>query len=409
MTPQDTTFSEIYAEHAPHVGRVARHFGVPGAQLPDVTQEVWLSVYRQLESVDLSRPLRPWLTGVVWNHVRHLRRSYARHARKEQALVVAEEVGGRTAETPTARTEAAWTLETVLGDLPEDQREVLLLCDGEGLSAPEVSEALGVQLNTVYSRLRLARRRCQSLAATLGAAGLALLFEEYCEQATPSAAELAAGASRIAAATQGMTPVVAMGGAGATIAAGSRSSGLWIPVTTIAAVVAGLVVAWQLRVVEAPGEAGPVVAAVSRPVSAAPVAEVVEVIEEVEEVPVVEASEAVMREPARPRVQRRRSAAVAAPVAPVVEAPASGRSSLNAEHRILADARAALSAGRTGEALALLGEHRRDFPASGSADTRDLMLVQIHCGRGDGARARAIAANYPGDPQFAALTGRRCG
>ncbi|MFY0535896.1 RNA polymerase sigma factor [Nannocystis pusilla] len=139
---RDPKFAAIYSEHAAHVWRLARHFGVPPEQLHDVAQEVWVSVFRQLESLDLSRPLKPWLTAVVWNHVRHLRRGYARHMRKAQALTDAEAVRGG-GEEPMSRSEAVWTLEMLLSELPADQREVLLLCDGEGLSAPEVSEALG--------------------------------------------------------------------------------------------------------------------------------------------------------------------------------------------------------------------------------------------------------------------------
>jgi RNA polymerase sigma-70 factor (ECF subfamily) len=46
-----------------------------------------------------------------------------------------------------------------LVQLDQDQRSVFMLIELEDFSAPEVCEALGVKLNTVYSRLRLARAR----------------------------------------------------------------------------------------------------------------------------------------------------------------------------------------------------------------------------------------------------------
>ena len=50
-------------------------------------------------------------------------------------------------------------VEAALGALPAEQREVFVLADIEGLSAPEISDALEVKVNTIYSRLRLARKR----------------------------------------------------------------------------------------------------------------------------------------------------------------------------------------------------------------------------------------------------------
>lgn len=169
MSDRDAKFPALYAEYALHVWRAARHFGVSSDQLQDITQDVWISAYRQIGRIDLSRPLGPWLTAIVWNHVRHLRRGHARRSRRQQAIEATAEAVQDCRARLGPRSEAAWTLERVLADLPAEQRQILLLCDGEGWSAPEVSNALGVQLNTVYSRLRLARRRCQALASALDA------------------------------------------------------------------------------------------------------------------------------------------------------------------------------------------------------------------------------------------------
>jgi RNA polymerase sigma-70 factor (ECF subfamily) len=48
-------------------------------------------------------------------------------------------------------------VQAILEGLDEDQREVFVLAELEELFAPEIARALGVKLNTVYSRLRLAR------------------------------------------------------------------------------------------------------------------------------------------------------------------------------------------------------------------------------------------------------------
>ncbi len=49
-------------------------------------------------------------------------------------------------------------MSSFLAEQPSDQREVFVLAELEGLSGPEIAAALGAKLNTVYSRLRLARR-----------------------------------------------------------------------------------------------------------------------------------------------------------------------------------------------------------------------------------------------------------
>jgi RNA polymerase sigma-70 factor (ECF subfamily) len=53
--------------------------------------------------------------------------------------------------------EAARFVDQFLQRLNQDQRDVFVLAELEQLSAPEIATVLGVNLNTVYSRLRLAR------------------------------------------------------------------------------------------------------------------------------------------------------------------------------------------------------------------------------------------------------------
>ena len=59
-------------------------------------------------------------------------------------------------------------LDRILGTLDEDKRAVFVLAEIEQMSAPEIAEALGVNVNTVYSRLRAARREVE---AALGGGG----------------------------------------------------------------------------------------------------------------------------------------------------------------------------------------------------------------------------------------------
>ena len=64
-----------------------------------------------------------------------------------------------------ARREAERIVTSFLEELDEPQRMVFYLSDIEGLTAPEIATALDVNLNTVYGRLRLARKRFERALA----------------------------------------------------------------------------------------------------------------------------------------------------------------------------------------------------------------------------------------------------
>jgi RNA polymerase sigma-70 factor (ECF subfamily) len=65
----------------------------------------------------------------------------------------------------TAHAEQGRALMSALEGLSEDQRAVFVMADLEELSAPEIASVLRVNLNTVYSRLRSARREVANALA----------------------------------------------------------------------------------------------------------------------------------------------------------------------------------------------------------------------------------------------------
>lgn len=68
---------------------------------------------------------------------------------------------------PHRRHDAARTLDALLTDLSSRLREVFEMSEVLGMSAPEIAAELGVPANTVYSRLRLARRKLAAQAGSL--------------------------------------------------------------------------------------------------------------------------------------------------------------------------------------------------------------------------------------------------
>jgi RNA polymerase sigma-70 factor (ECF subfamily) len=163
------TLEDVYRDNVPFVWRVVRRLGVADEEIEDVLHEVFLVVKRRLrELVDHPSP-RTWLfviaRGVVANH----RRAGQRRARRQAAPPPLPPV--RDPEQLAVDAEAVTLVSRFLETLPDEQRIVFELLDIEGLGAPEVARMCDVKLNTVYSRLRLARRAFARFVATLAQGG----------------------------------------------------------------------------------------------------------------------------------------------------------------------------------------------------------------------------------------------
>lgn len=146
----------IYRHHHRLVRWVVRGAGVPEHAVDDVTQDVFVTIYRRRAQAPDSE-LRRWVVGVTRSVCHSYRRGSARR-RHRLARTIEPEPSPPPDELLDGRT-ALRRLRGVLEGLTEPQRDVFVMIELEGLSAPEAAEALGANLSTVYSRLRLARQR----------------------------------------------------------------------------------------------------------------------------------------------------------------------------------------------------------------------------------------------------------
>jgi RNA polymerase sigma-70 factor (ECF subfamily) len=170
--PVDPTELEaLYREHFAFVWRTLRRFAVADSHLEDAAQEVFLIAHRRFGAWHEWSSPRAWLFGVARRVAADHRRSRDRHARKLAAL---PELDGppRIDERFDERLDQQERLRVVaeaIAALAPERRTVYVLAELEGLSGPEIAQACELELNTVYSRLRRARR---DVAAYLDAAGL---------------------------------------------------------------------------------------------------------------------------------------------------------------------------------------------------------------------------------------------
>jgi RNA polymerase sigma-70 factor (ECF subfamily) len=159
--PRALTLAEVYEAHFDFVWRSARRLGIPSLHLDDVVQEVFLVVHRRLAEFEGRSSLKTWLFGITRRVVRDHRRSARRKPAEPLGAIEPADLGP-SADARMTKDEEARVLHAMLDELDEEKREVFVLAELEQMSGPEIADALDVNLNTVYARLRAARAAFES-------------------------------------------------------------------------------------------------------------------------------------------------------------------------------------------------------------------------------------------------------
>jgi RNA polymerase sigma-70 factor (ECF subfamily) len=148
-------FTDVFRQYFDFVWRTVRSLGIEDAAVDDAVQEVFITVHRRLPGFEGRSSLKTWIYSIAY----HTAQNYRRSARRREASVLDEELASREpgpGERVAGAQAGRFVLQFLDGVSPE-RRDVFVLCVLEELSAPDVAEILQVKLNTVYSRLRLAR------------------------------------------------------------------------------------------------------------------------------------------------------------------------------------------------------------------------------------------------------------
>ncbi|MFT3710272.1 MAG: sigma-70 family RNA polymerase sigma factor [Archangium sp.] len=153
MRPESADIAALYDAHARRVWRMIARLGVSPAHIEDVVQDVFLTAYQRLKDFEGRSEPETWLLGIAVRLAANARRA----KRVEVELPDSALDPSRSPEEQLERRRSLEELDRVLSQLPDEQREIVVLMDLEQLTAPQVAEALDVKLNTIYSRLRLGR------------------------------------------------------------------------------------------------------------------------------------------------------------------------------------------------------------------------------------------------------------
>jgi RNA polymerase sigma-70 factor, ECF subfamily len=171
--------------HQPIYSLIARSLNDP-ADAADITQEVFIKVFRSIRGFNGEASLRTWLYRIALHEASNQRRWWSRHKKQEitidssfesdldaenQHLSLAATLADNS-DSPydhAAQAEIRERVETALRQLPEGFRTVVILREIEGFAYEEISEILNVNLGTVKSRLTRGR---SALRAILSADGV---------------------------------------------------------------------------------------------------------------------------------------------------------------------------------------------------------------------------------------------
>lgn len=162
------TFDELYVEQFAFVWRNLRRLGVAEVALSDAAQDVFLVVYRRLDEFEPRAPVRSWLYSIVVRVARQHRRARQRKPSEPSGEVARwPDTIAAGPEQLAAHNEALRRLLALLEELDDAKREAFVLSELESLTAPEIAAILGVNVNTIYARVRAARKHLEHALAQL--------------------------------------------------------------------------------------------------------------------------------------------------------------------------------------------------------------------------------------------------
>ncbi len=173
----EEAFAVLIAQyHQPLYSLIARSINDP-ADAADITQDVFLKVFRSIRSFHGGSSLRTWLYRIALNEASNQRRWWSRHKRQELTIdtplssegddipslasLLADR--GQSPYDHAVQAELRARVEDALRQIPESYRSVVVLREVEGFAYEEIAEILQINLGTIKSRLTRGRNALRIL------------------------------------------------------------------------------------------------------------------------------------------------------------------------------------------------------------------------------------------------------
>jgi RNA polymerase sigma-70 factor (ECF subfamily) len=167
----ESACTRLVTDHQRMVYQLAFHLLGDQQEALDLSQEVFLRVFRTLHQFRGQSTLRTWIYRIVVNQASNRQRWWRRRHRAQQVALddytathgeLAESRNFASPDRVLQERETSGRVWHALDQLPFDQRAVIVLREIDGLSYEEIATSLGVAVGTVKSRLARARETLRS-------------------------------------------------------------------------------------------------------------------------------------------------------------------------------------------------------------------------------------------------------
>ena len=166
LAGDEAACTDLVESHQRMVYQLAFHLLGDKEEALDLSQDVFLTVFRMLDRFRGQSALRTWIYRIVVNQARNRQRWWRRRHRGQQVSLdehlrdhgdFPERNDLESPDRLLGRKELAARIRTALDELPFDQKTALVLREIDGLSYDEIGFSLGIAVGTVKSRLARAR------------------------------------------------------------------------------------------------------------------------------------------------------------------------------------------------------------------------------------------------------------
>lgn len=159
----ERAMQRLWSQHAPHIDAVVRRLCGDPELAADISQEVWMQIFRALPSYRGDSQFGTWAHRIAVNRTLNALRKIRRIAKLETEI----EDDSAMTEMDSDRKFVAESIEQAMNKLSPGARAVFVLHDIEGYTHGEIGEELGITPGGSKSQLFKARARLRTLLAHL--------------------------------------------------------------------------------------------------------------------------------------------------------------------------------------------------------------------------------------------------
>ena len=167
--PPESRCLEAFDRELDYLFETLQRLGAGPREVEDLAQEVFLVLHRNWPTLDLTRPLRPYLFGVAFRIV------YAHRRRRAREIPYSGLDAPDTGTSPEGLLQSKQSVELLwaaLERVPLARRAVVVMHDLDGVPIADIARRMSISRFGAYARLRKARKELASAVRRLLKAGV---------------------------------------------------------------------------------------------------------------------------------------------------------------------------------------------------------------------------------------------